>query len=50
MTIGGWIFMVGSISFVVGLTVFCFYKVLVRPAAANHMTPPAEVNTHDRNT
>jgi hypothetical protein len=50
MTTAGWIFMVGSIGFVVGLTAFCFYRVLARPAAANHMTPPLEADTHDRNT
>lgn len=31
MTIGGWIFMLVSISFVVGLAVFCFYRVLRVP-------------------
>ena len=28
MTAGGWLFMIGSISFVVILTVWCFYRVL----------------------
>ena len=28
MTIGGWIFMIASLGFVVGLTVWCFYKVM----------------------
>lgn len=32
MTIGGWIFMLVSISFVVGLAGFCFYRVLNVPA------------------
>lgn len=27
MTAGGWIFMLSSVSFVVGLTVWCFAKV-----------------------
>lgn len=28
MTIGGWIFMILSVSLVVGLATFCFYRVL----------------------
>jgi hypothetical protein len=28
MTPGGWLFMIGSLTFVVGLTIWCFYKVL----------------------
>jgi len=47
MTTGGWIFMVCSISFVLGLVSFCFYKVLVKPASANHMHAPLDIDTHD---
>ena len=35
MTAGGWIFMLLSISFVVGLVGFCFYRVLSVPAGQN---------------
>jgi hypothetical protein len=28
MTPGGWLFMIGSLTFVVTLVVWCFYKVL----------------------
>lgn len=50
MTTQGWIFMVGSISFVLGLITFCFYKVLSKPSAANHMHAPIEIDTRDRET
>lgn len=48
MTHAGWIFMIGSISFVLGLVMFCFYKVLCKPGAANHMHAPIEIDTKDR--
>lgn len=47
MTTAGWIFMVGSISFVVALISFCFHKVLSKPSAANHMHAPLEIDTKD---
>ena len=28
MTLGGWILMIGSLGFVVGLVAWCYYKVL----------------------
>ena len=31
MTIGGWILMVGSLSFVWGLAGWCYYKILKGP-------------------
>jgi hypothetical protein len=50
MTIGGWIFMVCSVGFVIGLTVFCFYRVLSRPATTEHMHAPLDIDTQDRET
>lgn len=47
MTTGGWIFMLCSIGFVVSLISFCFYKVLTKPTAANHMHAPLEIDTRD---
>jgi hypothetical protein len=32
VTIGGWIFMLSSVGFVLWLTVYCFVKVLAKPA------------------
>jgi hypothetical protein len=50
MTPAGWIFMVSSISFVVGLISFCFYRVLTKPSSANHMHAPIEIDTQDIGT
>ena len=50
MTIGGWIFMIGSICAVVSLLTFCFYRVLRKPSAANHMHAPLDIDTHDQDT
>lgn len=45
MSAPGWIFMIGSISFVLGLTAFCFYRVLAGPPAADPLQPPNAVET-----
>ncbi len=37
MTAGGWLSLLVSVSFVVGLVSFCFYRVLAGPR-----TPPSE--------
>lgn len=50
MTTEGWVFMVLSIGFVLALTGFCFFKVLSKPTAANHMQAPIEIDTRDRDT
>ena len=50
MTTAGWIFMACSITFVVLLLAFCFYRVLRKPSAANHMHAPIEIDTHDKGT
>lgn len=50
MTTEGWVFMILSIGFVLGLISFCFYRVLNKPAAANHMQAPIEIDTRDRDT
>lgn len=50
MTVAGWVFMICSIGFVVGLLGYCFYRVLTKPAAANHMQAPIEIDTRDRGT
>jgi hypothetical protein len=34
MTLGGWIFMLCSVGFVLWLTGYCFWKVLAKPAKA----------------
>jgi hypothetical protein len=50
MTIGGWIFMIGSISFVVALVSFCFYRVLSKPAAGARTNASGEKDRYDRDT
>lgn len=50
MTAAGWIFMGASVGFVLWLTGFCFYRVLGKPAAADHMHAPLDIDTHDANT
>ncbi len=51
MTASGWLFMLISLLFVLGLNVFCFYKVLVKPAAVEelHAAPPL-IDTKDEGT
>ena len=50
MTVGGWIFMLSSITLVVSLVTFCFYRVLRKPSATKHMHAPLDIDTHDRDT
>lgn len=40
MTIGGIVFMLASLTFVWGLTVWCFYKVLTAPTEDQVVKPP----------
>jgi hypothetical protein len=40
MTIGGWIFMILSITLVVGLTAWCYYRVLTTPSPERTTEPP----------
>ena len=42
--------MLCSVGFVVGLTGYCFYRVLKKPASTEHMHAPLDIDTHDRNT
>ena len=46
----GWIFMIGSIAFVVGLTGYCFYRVLTAPSAAEDLHAPPTIETGDEGT
>ena len=50
MNIKGWIFMLSSIGFVVGLTSYCFYRVLTTPKAPEHLRAPAVIDTRDEGT
>lgn len=50
MTPAGWLVMLLSVGFVLGLTVFCFYRVLRTPKSIEHMHAPLEIDTRDADT
>ena len=50
MTVAGWIIMLSSIGFVVGLLAFCFYRVLSKPAAADSRRDPLDGDRKDQDT
>lgn len=50
MTTLGWIIMLVSVGTVTGLLTFCFYRVLRKPASADHMHAPLDIDTHDQDT
>ena len=50
MSLAGWVFMTCSLGFVLALTVFCFYRVLAKPATTEHMHAPLDIDTQDRET
>ncbi|MCL5269803.1 MAG: hypothetical protein M1457_04445 [bacterium] len=47
MTVYGWIFMLASVGSVVGLMVFCFWRVFRTPRLEEHMHAPLDIDTHD---
>jgi len=50
MTFVGWVMMIVSVGFVVGLALFCFYRVLTTPEAQEHIHGAADIDIgeHDR--
>jgi len=42
--------MIGSLGFVLGLTIYCFARVLRKPEAADHMQAPQTIDTGDLDT
>jgi hypothetical protein len=50
MTTAGWIFMLSSLGFVLGLTAFCFWSVLSKPSRAEHLHAPQTIETGDEET
>jgi hypothetical protein len=50
MTPAGWAFMLISCGFVVGLTIFCYYRVLTTPRPEERIHAPLEIDTHDLDT
>ena len=47
MTTPGWILMIVSMGFVVGLFLFCFYRVLTTPETEEHMHGPLDIDPGD---
>ncbi len=50
MTTGGWVIMITSMTCVVALVSFCYYKVLTHPESTEHMHAPLDIDTHDLDT
>ncbi len=50
MTTAGWIIMIASLTMVISLLVFCFYRVLSAPHSTDHMHAPLDIDTHDQGT
>jgi len=48
MTIAGWVLMVLSLSFVLVLLVFCYWRVLRTPTTQNHFHAPLDIDTHEK--
>jgi hypothetical protein len=48
MTLAGWILMVSSVGFVLGLTTFCFYRILRTPEPREHVHAPLDIDTHEK--
>jgi hypothetical protein len=46
----GWIFMIGSVGFVLSLVGYCFFRVLSRPQTADHLQAPQTIDTGDIET
>jgi len=47
MTPAGWILMTVSISSVLTLLIFCYYRVLFTPRVEDRMHAPLDIDTHD---
>jgi hypothetical protein len=48
MTTPGWIMMLLSIGFVIGLLLFCLYRVTTTPKSEEHMHGPLDIDTGDQ--
>jgi hypothetical protein len=48
MTTPGWIMMLISVGFVIGLLLFCFYRVVTTPKSEKHMHGPLDIDTGDQ--
>jgi hypothetical protein len=48
MTAAGWFLMLSSVGFVVGLNVYCFWRVLKKPAPARDLHAPLDIETREK--
>lgn len=47
MTIGGWIIMISSVGFVVGLLAWCVYKIVSTPGSTERIHSQMDIETPD---
>jgi len=47
MTVAGWVLMVCSLSFVLVLVSYCYWRVLTTPKTRNHLHAPLDIDTHE---
>ena len=50
LSIGGAAIMTMSVALVLGLNIFCFWRILHERRPAEHHHVPLEIDTHDRDT
>jgi hypothetical protein len=50
LSAGGAVIMCLSVSLVLGLNIFCFWRILREPEPAAHHHVPLEIDTHDLDT
>ncbi len=48
LTPGGWVIMLLSVGFVVGLLGWCVWKVVTTPGSSEHLHAQADIETPDR--
>ena len=50
LSAGGAVIMILSVSLVLGLNIFCFWRILREPEPTEHHHVPLEIDTHDLDT
>ena len=50
LSTGGAVIMILSVSLVLGLNIFCFWRILREPGPAEHHHVPLEIDTQDLDT
>lgn len=47
LTPGGWILLLGCAIFVIGLCIFCFWRLLTESSPTEHHHAPLDIDTYD---